>query len=295
MRRSVDRRAVFLALLVTFLWSTSWILIKRGLQEIPPLAFAGLRYGLAFLLLCPAMWTRRAEVRRLTPGRWTQLAALGVVFYAMTQGGQFLTLARLDAIPFSLVLSFTPLLVAIGGWIGLREPLSAIQWIGVGLALGGAAIYFVPAGALLGAGVGFALAGLTLCANTAASLLGRLVNRSRMASPLVVTTISMGFGAACLLGVAIGTQGFPVLTWQSWALVLWLAVVNTALAFTLWNLTLRTLSATESSVINNTMLIQIAVLAWIFLGERPSGVGILGLVVVAAGTVFVQLRRRPPG
>jgi drug/metabolite transporter (DMT)-like permease len=295
MRRSVDRRAVLLALLVTFLWSTSWILIKRGLQEIPPLAFAGLRYGLAFLLLCPAMWTRRGEVRRLTPGRWAQLAALGLVFYAMTQGGQFLTLARLDAIPFSLVLSFTPLLVAIGGWIGLRESLSAIQWIGVGLALAGAAIYFVPAGALLGAGVGFALAGLTLCANTAASLLGRLVNRSRMASPLVVTTISMGFGAACLLGVAIGTQGLPVLTWQSWMLVLWLAVVNTALAFTLWNLTLRTLSATESSVINNTMLIQIAVLAWIFLGERPGGIGILGLVIVAVGTVLVQLRRRPPG
>ena len=84
MRRSVDRRAVFLALLVTFLWSTSWILIKRGLQEIPPLAFAGLRYGLAFLLLCPAMWTRRAEVRRLTPGRWAQLAALGLVFYALS-------------------------------------------------------------------------------------------------------------------------------------------------------------------------------------------------------------------
>ena len=40
----------------------------------------------------------------------------------------------------------------------------------------------------------------------------------------------------------------------------WLALVNSAFAFTLWNRTLRTLSATESSVINNTMLIQIAIL-----------------------------------
>ena len=291
----VVRRAVLQALLVTFLWSTSWILIKWGLQEIPPLTFAGLRYGVAFLILLPGLWVRRAEVRALSPGRWAQLAVLGLVFYALTQGGQFLTLTHLDAIPFSLILSFTPLLVAVGGRIGLREKLSPVQWIGVVLALGGAAIYFVPTGALRGAALGFALAGLTLSANTGASLLGRLVNRNRMASPLVVTTISMGFGAACLLGVAIGTQGFPVLTWQSWALVLWLAVVNTALAFTLWNLTLRTLSATESSVINNTMLIQIAVLAWIFLGERPSGIGILGLVIVAVGTVLVQLRRHPPG
>jgi len=291
----VVRRAVLQALLVTFLWSTSWILIKWGLQEIPPLTFAGLRYGVAFLILLPGLWVRRAEVRALSPGRWAQLAVLGLVFYALTQGGQFLTLTHLDAIPFSLILSFTPLLVAVGGRIGLREKLSPVQWIGVVLALGGAAIYFVPTGALRGAALGFALAGLTLSANTGASLLGRLVNRNRMASPLVVTTISMGFGAACLLAVGIATQGIAPLTWRSWMLVLWLAVVNTALAFTLWNLTLRTLSATESSVINNTMLIQIAVLAWIFLGERPGGIGILGLAVVAAGTVLVQLRRRPPG
>jgi len=34
------------ALFVTFLWSSSWVLIKFGLEEIPPLTFAGLRYGL---------------------------------------------------------------------------------------------------------------------------------------------------------------------------------------------------------------------------------------------------------
>ena len=39
------------ALFVTFLWSTSWVLIKFGLQDIPAISFAGLRYALAFLLL----------------------------------------------------------------------------------------------------------------------------------------------------------------------------------------------------------------------------------------------------
>ena len=39
---------------------------------------------------------------------------------------------------------------------------------------------------------------------------------------------------------------------------------------TIWNYTLRTLTAMESSIINGTMLIQIAVLAWIFLGEDIS-------------------------
>jgi len=253
------------------------------------------RYGFAFAVLCPALWTRREEVRRLTLGNWAQLVVLGLVFYALTQGGQFLTLAHLDAIPFSLVLSFTPLLVAIGGWVGLREPLTMAQWVGVALALGGAAIYFMPAGVLHGPGIGFVLAGLTLCANAGASLLGRLVNRSRLASPLIVTAVGMGVGSACLLGVGLGTHGIPVLTWRSWGLIAWLAVVNTALAFTLWNVSLRTLSAVESSMVNNTMLIQIAILAWVFLGERPGGIEIIGLVSVTAGTVLVQLRRRAVG
>jgi drug/metabolite transporter (DMT)-like permease len=46
----------------------------------------------------------------------------------------------------------------------------------------------------------------------------------------------------------------------------------------------------ESSVINNTMLIQIAVLAWIFLGERLGGQEIAGLAVAGLGTLLVQLR-----
>jgi len=64
------------------------------------------------------------------------------------------------------------------------------------------------------------------------------------------------------------------------------------LAFTLWNLTLRTLTVAQSSMINNTMLIQIAVLAWIFLGEHLSWVQIAGLLVAAVGAALVQISPR---
>jgi drug/metabolite transporter (DMT)-like permease len=80
------------------------------------------------------------------------------------------------------------------------------------------------------------------------------------------------------------------MTLTSWAIVLWLAVVNSALAFTLWNRTLRTLSAMESSIINNTMLFQIAALAWMFLGEELGWREVAGMVLAAAGILAVQLR-----
>ena len=81
------------------------------------------------------------------------------------------------------------------------------------------------------------------------------------------------------------------MTLTSWAIVLWLAVVNSALAFTLWNRTLRTLSAMESSIINNTMLFQIAALAWMFLGEGLGWREGAGMGLAAAGILAVQLRR----
>ncbi|MCZ2112400.1 MAG: EamA family transporter [Anaerolineae bacterium] len=65
-----------------------------------------------------------------------------------------------------------------------------------------------------------------------------------------------------------------------------------AFAFTLWNHSLRTPTAVESSVINNTMLPQIAILAWVFLGEPLNARQIAGLALVTVGTLIVQLWRQ---
>ena len=51
MKQSPRLLAILQAVFVTFLWSTSWILIKWNIDEIPPLTFAGLRYSLAFVFL----------------------------------------------------------------------------------------------------------------------------------------------------------------------------------------------------------------------------------------------------
>jgi drug/metabolite transporter (DMT)-like permease len=92
------------------------------------------------------------------------------------------------------------------------------------------------------------------------------------------------------LAAGLLLEPWPQLDWSSWGIVIWLAVVNTAVAFTLWNHTLRTLSAMESSIINNTMLIQIAVLALLFLGETLTGLEIVGLLLAALGALLVQVR-----
>jgi drug/metabolite transporter (DMT)-like permease len=84
----------------------------------------------------------------------------------------------------------------------------------------------------------------------------------------------------------------PILNWKSWLIISWLALINTAFAFTLWNLTLKTLPAMESSIINNTMMIQIPILALIFLGENLSLKQVAGMLVAGLGVLIVQLMRQ---
>lgn len=285
--------AILQAFLVTFLWATSWVLIKVGLKELPALTFAGLRYFLAFLCLLPLALhpARRSELTGLARQDWARLFTLGLLYYTLTQGAQFVSLVYLPAVSISLVLSFTPAIVALLGLIWLGEKPALLQWAGIVVALAGALLYFYPVRIPAGQGVGLLAVFVGLLSNSASSLLGRDINRSGRLPPLLVTVISMGIGGTILLASGILTQGFPVLDARSWGIVAWLAILNTAIAFTLWNQTLRTLSAMESSMINNTMLIQVAVLAWLFLGESLDGREIAGLVIAALGTLAVQVRK----
>ena len=287
------RRAVLQALLVTFLWSTSWVLIKFGLVNIPALTFAGLRYSLAFVCLLPFVLrpSQMTCLRRLGRGDWARLVTLGLLFYAVTQGAQFVGLAYLPAITVNLLLSFTIVLVTLLGMIVLAERPTSLQWVGVGLYLVGVILYFYPvsfpASRLFGLGVVM----VGVIANALSAILGRYVNRSGDTPPLVITVVSMGIGAAVLLVSSSFDQGFPQLNWLNWVIIGWLAVVNTAFAFTMWNHTLRVLSAMESSLINNTMMIQIPLLAVLFLGEQLTWHEGAGMAVAAIGILMVQLRR----
>ena len=103
--------AVLQGLLVTFLWSTSWVLIKVGLDDLDlrPLSFAGLRYGLAAAILLPfglraiARARRSAEHARPDSRLWRLVVIYGLLFVAVAQGAQFAALAVLPATLIAVV------------------------------------------------------------------------------------------------------------------------------------------------------------------------------------------------
>ena len=293
LKLSPHLQAVLLALLVTLLWSTSWVIIKLGLKDIPALTFAGLRYSLAFVCLLPfALRSQpREQLSRLSSADWLRIVVLGVLYYAVAQGAQYVGLAVLPAVTVSILLNFTALVVAFLGILFLDERPAWLQWLGVAFFVIGILVYFYPVVFPRQQVFGLLVVIFGVLANAVSSILGRYINRTRLLSPLLVTGISMGIGSVLLLASGLLTEGLPPLSLRSWVFIVWLALVNTAFAFTLWNRTLQVLSAMESSIINGTMLVQIALLAWIFLGEGLTLQKIAGMALVAAAAVLVQFKR----
>lgn len=289
------RIAVFQALFVVFLWATSWVFVKIGLQDIPPITFAGLRYFTAFLILAVFLLFSEAkhEVKQLSKRMWQRLVLLGILMYAATQGAVFVTLDYLPAVTTNLLMSFSTIGVATLSIFWLSEKPNWLQWGGILLAISGAMIYFLPVSIRQTQMVGVIVGLVGMATNVVSSVLGREINRAEAHHPLLVTVISMGAGSILLLVAGFAIEQPPVMTLQGWGIILWLALANTAFAFTLWNHTLRTLTATQSSVIGGTMMIWVPILAYFFIGENITSKEILGLAVTGIGTLIVQLRKFP--
>ena len=280
------------ALLVTFLWSSSYVLIKIGLGGMSPLAFAAIRYSLAFAALFVVSGTRRAheERVRLTMREWLRLLIAGVAGYAVAQGLQFVGLSYLPAITTTFLLNFTPLFVLLLGVSFLGETPTIIQITGMIIALIGAYVYFltpIPLGeihgvlAVLISGLGWALY----------MVMVRGFQRVGKIGTFKLTTTTMGCGAAILLVSAFVLEGLPSMSPSGWMIIVWLSLVNTAFAFYLWNHALRNLKAYELSMLQNTMLVQIALLASAFLGEQLTTNKALGIVLVLTGVTLVQIHK----
>lgn len=165
------------------------------------------------------------------------------------------------------------------------------QLLGTGLIAIGAALY--SAGDLGATRVGMIAALIALGANSASALLGRTINRAGTLTAYLVTAVSMSIGAGALAIAALALEGGITMPKPGgWVVILWLAVVNTALASPLWNWSLARLEATESAALNNTMIIQIALLAWLFLAEPLGPAEIAGIIVVSSG---IMMTHRGPG
>jgi probable blue pigment (indigoidine) exporter len=209
-----------------------------------------------------------------------------------------------EASTVGLFMGVAPVVTAVVAMRHKHERASTLQLGGIAVLMAGVVVYFGP-----GAPPPDATAGLVAAASIpvvvgGAAVLGRrvAVGSRDHGGPASMTAIAMLVGASMTLVIAWLVEGVPAFSLTSWLLIAWLAVVNTALTYTLWAQSQRSLRAVESSVLGDLTVIQVALLGWVVLGEGLGGAQIVGLVVALSGVVVVQVapvfsraRSRHPG
>jgi len=290
------RLAVVLGVAVTFLWATSVVLIRVGLTEedAQPLGFAGVRFTLAAILLLPLALPRLRAVRVWTADRRSLLGVViyGLLMFCVAQVGFYVALGDLSAATVGLLMGLAPVVTAVVTMRSRQERASLLQVLGIGVLIGGVLVYFGVEPPAAGLSVAL-LAGIAIPIVVGGSArLGRylaLDARRLYGGPLGLTALAMTVGGVTTLTLAIVVEGMPAFSPRAWLLIVWLAAINTALAYTLWTQTQRTLRAVEASVLADLTVILIALLGWVALGEALDPLQIAGLLLAVTGVFLVQL------
>ena len=292
---SSRRVAVAIGVVVTFLWATSVVLIRIGVsdEDIQPIGFAGTRFALGALLLLPlALPGIRAAPTWRGSRRWLSgVAIYGLLLFGLAQVGFYVALGQLEASTVGLFMGLAPVVTAAVALRSRRERASLLQLGGIAVLMAGILVYFgleAPSG---GATPGLLAAVSIPIVVGGAAVLGRrvAVDSSNYGGPASMTAIAMLFGAAMTLVLALLVEGVPRFSPTAWLLIVWLAVINTALTYTLWAQSQRSLRAVESSVLGDLTIVQIALLGWVVLGEGLDVAQVFGIVLAMGGVVLVQI------
>lgn len=285
--------AIMESVLATLIWGSSFVLVKIGLDYMGPLMVAGLRYFIAAVVLLPFVARCGSAGPPREPRLWLRLFIIGFSAYAVGNGAMFWGLKYLPATTGSFMMSLSPLLVLLAGAVWLKEIPTQWQIVGVVVVLGGSGLFF-SSGLRSGEPLGMAIVAIGLMGFLFFGILGREIARDQKVDTLALTAIPLAFGGGLLLVVALPLEGLPVSSAIGWGIILWLAVINTAFAYLLYNHSLQVLTALEMNVMLNLSPLGTALLAWLILDERLSIIQIAGLITTIIGVILVQWKGEFP-
>lgn len=273
----------YMVVLAAALIAVAHAAIFVRLADADPLVTAAWRMLIASLVLLPlAAVTSRAEIRRMSARKW-KLIAVGAVFLAL----HFATwIASLDftSITNSVVLvTLTPVWLAVWSVLVLRNPPGRNIWLAVGLALTGG-IVLGSGSARLGMetlwGDALALAGGILFVGFL--LVAENVRRTVALVPFVTLVYS---GAAILLWITVFALGLPLvgLSLETYLAFIGLGLASQIIGHTGFNWAVKAIPPMVLALLFLAEPLLSAALGWVYFGEgfaRETAVG--GVLILAA-------------
>lgn len=260
-------KALVYLVLASVLWSTGGILIK--LVDWNPVAIAGTRSGISAITMM--FYMRKTKVHM------TKTKTYGAACYASTVI-LFVIANKMTTAANTILLQYTaPVWVALmAGWI-LHEKTKTRDWITIAFVMGGMALFFMgdlETGQMLGNGVAV-LSGIMLGATVVALRL------QKDGAPIEVTYI--GNILTFLIGIPFILQSMPDL--RSLFGILLLGTFQLGISYILFTEAIKHVNAVEAILIPVIEPLLNPVWVFLFAGEIPGGLAIVGGIIVVSAVV----------
>ncbi|MFW2541316.1 DMT family transporter [Primorskyibacter sp. 2E107] len=286
----MDLRALFMGLAFAVMWSSAFTSARIIVAAAPPLSALALRFlisGLLAVIIARAL----GQTWRLTRGQWRATVIFGICQNALYLGLNFVAMQTVEASLAAIIASTMPLLVALAGWLVLGDRLRPLSALGLLAGVAGVAL-------IMGArfGGGFDAYGVALCvvgvvALTVATLSMR--GATSGGNMLMVVGLQMLIGSAALMPFA----AFETLEVQ-WSLTLIVAFVYTTLvpglaATLVWFVLVNRIGAVRAATFHFLNPFFGVAIAAVMLGEALRPLDMVGVAIIAAGILAVQLSKIP--
>jgi drug/metabolite transporter (DMT)-like permease len=277
-------------LVLCVVWSSTWLVIRIGLKDLPPVSFVATRFVIAIALLLLISVGRV----RLLPERATDFALLAYtgllmfgVNYTLVFWGELYVSSGLSAVLQATIPIFG---MVFAHFILPSEPLRWQRMAGAALAICGVAVIcskLFDFGGIMALWGGI---GLIIAAASAAFSNVMMKKRGLQMAPAMIAAWQMIFGVAPLLVAGFLIDGNPLrLQWTKSALLslLYLAVVGSALTFLLLYWLLPRMSVTKLQTISLITPPGAVILGWLLGGETFSAWSLAGGALVLAGVWMI--------
>jgi drug/metabolite transporter (DMT)-like permease len=285
----LDGRALIYIAIALITWSSAYAGIAYALASFTPGEVALARLAIGSLCFALLVWVRRVPLPQRSD--WLQLAVLGLlgltVYHLCLNYAETRIASGTAAILISLVPATTTTLSAL--WIG--ERIDARRMLGLGVALLGVVLVVLASGKQ----VKFQpMAGLVLVSVIVCSIFF-VGQKPLFARNNMIGVTAFGFFAGTLGAVPFGL-GLPhalmLAPWSHIAALLWLGIAPTFVGYLAWNAALRRASASQvSSFIYFSPPIAVFI-GWIWLGEEPGWLTLIGGVITVGGVALANARRK---
>ena len=291
-------RTAYISLLLTFsLWGSLYVVSKYVLGKLPTFSISFFRFLTAFLFLTVlekiAQKRSGRHPKRLKKKHIPYVLLIGAGGYFIAVGAQLLGTKYAGASTASLLNSMNPVTISIFGSLLLGEKLTPRKVIGILLSILG--VFAVLGGGFKGAGIaGILLSLFAVVSWSFISVMTRKVTQEY--EPLYISRLACGVAALCYLPVSaseVMITKAPVWTVLSQdaactIALLYMGIVCTGIAYTLWNKSLSVLDASLCSAFYPVQPAVSTLLGILLLGESVTVGFVVGSALIICG-VLVSL------